>query len=44
MAEVSPRYSCPFFNQHVRVPERVRVRVGADHASEYGDVRPGRDH
>ena len=39
MAEGSPHYSCPFFNQHVRVPERVRATVEADHASEYQDVR-----
>lgn len=39
MAEGSPRYSCPFFNQHVRVPATVTARVDADHAREYEDVR-----
>ena len=39
MAERPRRYSCPFFNQHIKVPDRVRARVDAEHAREYGDVR-----
>lgn len=39
MAEKSSHYSCPFFNQHVRVPQRVRVKVDAEHAGDYEDVR-----
>lgn len=39
MPDKSTHYSFPFFNQHVKVPERVKVKVYASHASEYDDVR-----
>ena len=39
MPDKATHYSFPFFNQHVKVPEMVKVKVDASHASHYADVR-----
>jgi hypothetical protein len=39
MADKQSHYSCPFINQHVKVPERIRVIINANLSGEYEDVR-----